>query len=100
MASARYEGGITLQDTTYATTSPLFLPHGEAYATLDLGAAAPIRYGLTPQVGVNNVLDRNYYYTAGCPEEGRNWHLNLRYRFQAVGAAARFRTVSSGPLAW
>jgi hypothetical protein len=26
-------------------------------------------------------FDRNYYYVAGYPEEGRNWFLNLRYRF-------------------
>jgi len=25
--------------------------------------------------------DRNYYYTAGYPEEGRHWFFNLRYRF-------------------
>jgi iron complex outermembrane receptor protein len=30
---------------------------------------------------VRNLFDRNYYYTAGFPEEGRNWFLNLRYRF-------------------
>ena len=34
----RYESGLTLQDTTYATTSPLFLPYSESYATTDLVA--------------------------------------------------------------
>ena len=33
------------------------------------------------QAGVKNLLDRNYYYTAGYPEEGRNWFFNLRYHF-------------------
>ena len=61
----RYEGGLTLQDTTYATTSPLFLPYAESYATTELLAVV--------QAGVKNLFDRNYYYTAGYPETGRNW---------------------------
>ena len=77
----RYESGLTVQDTTYATTSPLFLPHGESYATTDLVVVIPIRAGLTVQAGVKNLLDRNYYYTAGYPEEGRNWFMNVRYQF-------------------
>ena len=81
MVSGRYEGGITLQDTTYSSASPLYLPRAESYATVDLGTVVPIRYGLNAQVGVKNLLDRNYYYTAGYPEAGRNWYLNLRYRF-------------------
>jgi iron complex outermembrane receptor protein len=59
----------------------LYLPHRESYGTVDLGAVAPICYGLSAQLGVRNLLDRNYYYTAGYPEAGRNWYLNLRYRF-------------------
>jgi hypothetical protein len=46
LASVRYEGGVTLQDTTYSSASPLYLPRAESYATVDLGAAVPIRYGL------------------------------------------------------
>jgi hypothetical protein len=41
------------QDTTYATTSPLFVPHSESYATTDLGVLAPIRAGISVQAGVN-----------------------------------------------
>lgn len=81
MATVRYEGGITLQDTTYASTSPLFLPFAESYATVDLAASVPIRNRISADVGVKNLLDRNYQYTAGYPEAGRNWYLNLRYRF-------------------
>jgi iron complex outermembrane receptor protein len=81
MFSARYEGGITLQDTTYATTSVLSHPFGEAFATADIGAIVPIYKQGTVQVGVRNVFDRNYYYVAGFPEAGRNWFLNLRYHF-------------------
>lgn len=77
----RYEGGLTLQDTTYASTSPLFLPFGASYATTDIVAVVPISHGVSLQAGVKNLLDRNYYYTAGYPEEGRNWFFNLRYHF-------------------
>jgi iron complex outermembrane receptor protein len=78
IAGLRYEGGITLQDTTYNPATKLF---SVSYATVDLGAVIPVRSGLTVHAGVRNLLDRNYYYTAGFPEEGRNWFLNLRYRF-------------------
>jgi iron complex outermembrane receptor protein len=81
IVSVRYEGGLTLQDTTYSTSSPLFLPFAESYATVDVGLIAPLSHGISVQAGVKNLLDRSYYYTAGYPEEGRNWYLNLRYRF-------------------
>jgi len=77
----RYESGLLLQDTTYPTTSPLFLPRSEAFATTDLIAIVPLHSGASLQAGLNNLFDRNYYFTAGYPEEGRNWFLNLRYRF-------------------
>jgi iron complex outermembrane receptor protein len=77
----RYESGLTLQDTTYATTSLLFLPYAESFATTDLGLVTPVWRGATMYLGVKNVFDRNYYYNAGFPEAGRNWFLNFRYRF-------------------
>ncbi len=81
MVSARYEGGVTLQDTTYPSSSPLYAPHGEALATADLGVTVPYRNHVKVQAGVKNVFDRDYFYTAGYPEEGRNWFLNLRYQY-------------------
>ncbi len=81
IVNERYESGLTLQDTTYATNSPLFLPYSESYASTDVFAVVPIRAGITLRAGVKNLLDRNYYYTAGYPEEGRNWFFNLRYHF-------------------
>ena len=72
---------MTLQDTTYATTSPLSRPFGESFGTVDLGTMVPIYKRIMAQMGVKNVLDRNYYYVAGYPEIGRNWYLNLRYQF-------------------
>lgn len=77
----RYESGLLLQDTTYAAASPLFLPHSESYATTDLYGEFPIHRGFKIQTGVKNLLDRNYFYTAGYPQEGRNWFFNLRYQY-------------------
>ncbi len=81
MFNETYESGLTLQDTSYAATSPLYLPYSESFATTDIFAVVPIRAGLTLQAGVKNLLDRNYYFTAGYPQEGRNWFFNLRYHF-------------------
>jgi iron complex outermembrane recepter protein len=81
IVTARYEGGVTLQDTSYASTSALYQPYGESLATFDLAANIPVRAKFEAQTGVKNLIDRNYFYTAGYPEEGRNWFLNLRYRF-------------------
>ena len=81
LVTARYQGGITLQDTSYASTSPLYAPHGSAFGTMDLGVSVPLRERFTAQAGVKNVFDRCYYYTAGYPEAGRNWYMNLRYHF-------------------
>jgi iron complex outermembrane receptor protein len=81
IARVRYEGGVTIQDTTYPSTSPLYLPRGEALSTTDLGVVVPIRNHVRAQAGVNNLLDRNYFYNAGYPEAGRNWYFNLRYQY-------------------
>jgi iron complex outermembrane receptor protein len=76
----RYEGGIILQDTTYRT-APGNLAFATSYGTVDLGTVVPVYGGFSMQVGVKNLFDRNYYYTAGYPEMGRNWYFNARYRF-------------------
>ena len=81
IVNERYESCLTIQDTSYAASSPLYLPHSESHATTDLVLSMPIRTGMSMQAGVKNLLDRNYYYTAGYPEEDRNWFLNLRYHF-------------------
>jgi iron complex outermembrane recepter protein len=81
IVNERYESGLLLQDTTYATNSPQFLPYSESYATTNIFAMIPVAKGFTLQAGIKNLLDRNYYYTAGYPEEGRNWIVNLRYHF-------------------
>jgi outer membrane receptor protein involved in Fe transport len=80
IGNVRYEGGITLQDTTYRS-GPELEPFAESYATLDLGTVLPIYAGASLQAGVKNLFDRDYYYTAGYPQAGRNWFFNFRYRF-------------------
>jgi iron complex outermembrane receptor protein len=75
MISARYLSGVVgMSDNGFP------LPVSK-FATVDLGATAPIRAGLSVQAGLKNLLDRNYYYWEGFPEAGRTWYLNARYRF-------------------
>lgn len=81
IVTARYEGGITLQDTSYASTSALYHPYGQSLAAFDAATVIPVHVKFEAQAGVKNILDRNFFYNAGYPEEGRNWFLNLRYRF-------------------
>jgi iron complex outermembrane recepter protein len=76
----RYEGGIVLQDTTYKA-GPASLAWSASYGTADIGTVVPIYAGFSVQAGVKNLLDRDYSYTAGYPEAGRNWYFNARYRF-------------------
>ena len=46
---------------------------------------AKVIYNVTKQLsleaGVSNILDKNYYYQAGYPEEGRLFFSNMRYQF-------------------
>lgn len=73
--SARYQSGEVRK-----SDNGLPLPVSK-FATVDIGATLPIRAGISLQTGVKNLLDRNYYYWEGLPEEGRNWYLTLRYKF-------------------
>ncbi len=75
LATARYEAG-----TVTTNDSGRIIPASK-FATADLGGIVPIHRGLNLQVGANNLFDRNYYYQEGFPEAGRNWYLNMRYRF-------------------
>ena len=37
--------------------------------------------GLSLEAGVSNLFDKNYFYQAGYPEEGRVYFGNIRYKF-------------------
>jgi iron complex outermembrane receptor protein len=83
-ASFRYEAG-TKQVDSYSTsrTSPYYyqvIPMSD-FGTMDLGGTGHLYKGCSLQAGVKNLFDRNYYYQIGYPEAGRNWYLNLRYKF-------------------
>lgn len=52
-----------------------------SFANLGIGASARIYRDSEIQAGINNLLDRNYFYVQGYPEAGRNAYVNLRYRF-------------------
>lgn len=86
IVTARYEGGNDIQDTNAPNPKGGVLGNNApfyqaALATMDLATVVPVGTHFNAQAGVKNLFDRNYFYTAGYPEEGRNWFLNLRYQF-------------------
>jgi iron complex outermembrane receptor protein len=50
-------------------------------ALMNFKASYKVKEWLTVEAGINNLLDRNYQYTDGYPEAGRNYFANLRYTF-------------------
>jgi iron complex outermembrane recepter protein len=81
MISGRYENGLTVQDTTYSSSSPSYLPYEVSFGTMDLGAVVPIYKQVSFQVNLRNAFDNNFFYSPGFPEIGRNWLANLRWQF-------------------
>ena len=81
-ASVRYESGTKEIDSFTANKNNYYavLPMSN-FATVDLGGTVQLYKGASMQAGVKNLLDRNYFYVLDYPEEGRNWYLNMRYRF-------------------
>lgn len=55
--------------------------HASNFALVGLGGTAEIYRNAELQLGINNLLDRNYFYVQGYPEEGRNFYVNVRYHF-------------------
>jgi iron complex outermembrane recepter protein len=53
----------------------------DSFVVANLKAAYQFYPGLTGEIGVNNVADRNYAYEEGFFEPGRNYFANIHYRF-------------------
>ena len=81
-SSVRYESGTKAQDSFSLSGNNYYeiVPMSN-FATVDVGGSFPFYKGASVQAGVKNLFDRNYYYIPDYPEEGRNWYVNLRYRF-------------------
>lgn len=85
----RFEGALHMQDPNDSVdhdndpATPRVAPpiSSTSFGTVDLGAVAPIYGGMSLQVGLKNLFDRNYFYNPGYPEAGRNWYFNMRYKF-------------------
>jgi iron complex outermembrane recepter protein len=75
LASARYDSG------TFTTNNSGIPVPASKFATADLGGIVPVVSGMSLQLGIKNLFDRNYYFQEGFPESGRNYYLNMRYRF-------------------
>jgi iron complex outermembrane receptor protein len=90
-STLRYEGGNKAIDSYkakyfnglptasyYYYEGPVSLSH---FATWDLGGSLYFYKDVALQVGVKNLLNRNYFETLDIPEEGRNCFANMRVRF-------------------
>ncbi len=75
VSSVRYESG-----TVTSSDNGLVVP-ASRFATMDLGGVMRIGSGMSLRAGVKNLFDREYYYQEGFPEAGRNWYLNVGWRF-------------------
>jgi iron complex outermembrane recepter protein len=75
LASARYDSG------SFTTNNSGIPVPASKFATADLGGIVPIVSGMSLQLGVKNLFDRNYYFQEGFPEAGRNVYMSMRYRF-------------------
>jgi iron complex outermembrane receptor protein len=81
-STLRYEGG-NKQIDSYSKSGNYYIeavPMSH-FATWDVGGTAHLYKGASFQAGVRNLLDRNYYEALDIPEEGRNWFVNMRYKF-------------------
>ncbi|RQO37190.1 TonB-dependent receptor [Herminiimonas sp. KBW02] len=53
----------------------------EGFGIVNAKLSYNLQKGVTLEAGVNNLLDRNYAYSEGYYEEGRNFFANMNYRF-------------------
>lgn len=75
LADARYEGGRFYQNDAGS------FGRASRFASFGIGGSARLYKQVELQVGIDNLLDRNYFYVEGYPEAGRTAYVNLRYRF-------------------
>jgi iron complex outermembrane recepter protein len=75
LANARYESGAYTVDNA----NKIF-PASRVFLA-DCGMSIAMSRYASLQGGVNNILDRYYYYQEGFPEAGRSFYTNLRFRF-------------------
>jgi iron complex outermembrane recepter protein len=53
----------------------------DAFTVANLKGSWDWRNGLVTEFGINNVFDEDYAYDEGFPEPGRNFFLNVQYRY-------------------
>jgi len=74
LASVEYNS--SRYSTSYGTKA-------SGFAVVNTKAFIPLlKNYLSAEGGVNNIFDRNYALTEGYPEEGRNYFVNIVYKFQ------------------
>jgi iron complex outermembrane recepter protein len=73
IASVVYEGSRVSESTGERPV--------DSFTVANLKGSWEFRSDWIAELGVNNVLDEDYAYDEGYPEPGRNFFLNLHYRF-------------------
>jgi iron complex outermembrane recepter protein len=74
IASIVYEGSRVSESTG---ARPV-----DSFTVANLKGSWEFRSGWIAELGANNVLDEDYAYDEGYPEPGRNFFVNLHYRFR------------------
>lgn len=54
----------------------------DGYGLFDAGVNVELKSSLSLQFSVNNIFDKEYYYSEGYPAEGINARLGIRYTFE------------------
>lgn len=60
--------------TSYGIKAPQFV-------VFNTRLAYEFKYGISVETGINNIFDKNYFFSEGYPEAGRNFYLSLNYHF-------------------
>ncbi len=77
-------GGLTLAPNVEYSSSRYSSSDGvkvDGFWLCNLDAHLALPKGFSLDAGVRNVLDENYEFNEGYPEEGRNYYVGVHYRF-------------------
>ncbi len=73
---------VRYESKRYASTDVAHSDYyNKAYVLADLKVAYRVMKDLEVAVGAKNLLDKNYSYSYGYPQEGRSYYANFRYKF-------------------
>lgn len=81
MSKLRIIGFAEYNSGRWVTLTNSSIARVDGFTTMNMKAAWQPVTGLTAEIGVNNLTDKNYYLDFGYPNPGRMWFTNLSYLF-------------------